>query len=101
MTAARRLSLYQPAYTRHYGPHYHRILQAFRAAGDSGLTDHELSFSLSISSANARGRRGHLSKWGYVENSSTTRKSPSGVSSIVWRITPQGIAQLLNFTTET
>ncbi len=55
-----------------------------------GLTDHELSASTEMVLSSAAKRRGDLCKLGYVEEAGNRRPSPSGVPSLVWRVSQRG-----------
>ena len=72
---------------------YHRFLLAIAAAGQSGLTDHELSRGLGASPDTARGRRVELVSFGFVQQTDLRRPTPLGKLATVWQVTPEGVAK--------
>ena len=99
MSAARKLKLFQPVnmsnpvrQLKGWKPHHTRFLLALCAVA-GGLTDLELMMKLGTSPSNTRGRRGELVDLGYLEDSGTTRKAPSGVAAIVWHVTRLGASR--------
>lgn len=61
-----------------------RMLAAFIAAGERGLTDFEAADELGISLNSVRPRRVELRERGLIRDSGRTRKAPSGHRAHVW-----------------
>jgi hypothetical protein len=62
----------------------HRVLDAIRAAGRYGRTDHELTGELRLLSDSVRSRRVRLRDEGLVADSGRRRTTPSGCLAVVW-----------------
>lgn len=67
-----------------------RVLLALFAAGESGMTDDELSSRCGLIRTSAGTRRGVLVKEGFVRRTSETRPTPFGRPAHVWTITSEG-----------
>lgn len=59
--------------------------------GSAGMTDHELAGHGQFAEADARMRRVELMQLGYVEYCGSTRTTPLGSKSRVWRLTKKGL----------
>jgi predicted transcriptional regulator len=57
-----------------------------------GMTDFELAASLGRQQTSVGKRRGELRDAGLITDAEIRRKSPSGSTAIVWRITAKGMA---------
>jgi hypothetical protein len=67
------------------------VLRAIVEAGDSGMTDDEISALLHMSPNTARPRRLELLEGCWIEETDVRRDSFYGNPSIVWKATPQGV----------
>jgi hypothetical protein len=71
---------------QHAGTVAHRVVNAIRAAGQYGKTDHELAADLHLLGDTVRSRRVRLRDEGAVVDSGRRRPSPRGCASVVWVI---------------
>jgi hypothetical protein len=63
------------------------IYEAIEKAGSQGLCDHEIEYLLNMRIPSVTSIRNSLMRDGLIEDSGNRRKTPSGNSAIVWRIT--------------
>ena len=61
-----------------------RVLEAIRAAGSHGLTDHEIAERLGAYETTSRSKRVELRDEGEILDSGRRRRGPRGVGMIVW-----------------
>ncbi len=76
------------------------VLEAIFSAGMKGMTDGEIRDAIGIRYSSGGARRGELVKGGWVIDSGARRLTSADQESIVWVVSPDGIAQLLDIDTE-
>lgn len=76
------------------GTQRRRVLEAIAAAGDDGLTDHELAEITRLYLYSAAPRRTELLRGGWVRDSGRRRATPLGSEAVVWTLTEEGAARL-------
>lgn len=62
--------------------------------GHTGATDDELQTALRMNPSTERPRRVELLQLGFITDAGVRRRTSTGRSAMVWRITPAGIAAL-------
>ena len=67
-----------------------KVYEYLRSKGEVGATDHEVQAALGMLGSTQRTRRNELQKQGRVEDSGTTRLTPSRCRATVWRIVKDG-----------
>jgi hypothetical protein len=68
-----------------------RLVLIAHASKPAGLTDFELAALMQRQQTSVGKRRGELRDVGYIEATDIRRRSPSGSTAIVWRITEAGM----------
>lgn len=78
----------QPRAERH-----REIVLRIHAEHPEGLTDFELAALMGVTQPSCGKRRLDLMRMGWIEDTGTTRPSPSGSAATVWAITSAGVRE--------
>jgi transcription initiation factor IIE alpha subunit len=71
-----------------------RVLTVIADAGDRGLTDEEIQTLLEMNPSTERPRRVELVERGWVQKTGARRRTRSGRSAVVWRLSPAALRHL-------